>query len=55
VSVVYVDTGSFGGRPQREPGLLRLQAAGIPVAVVRRGDDLAGKLTGQALREVVSG
>ena len=30
------------GRP--EPLLLRLQAAGIPVAVVRRGDDLAAAL-----------
>jgi uncharacterized protein (DUF58 family) len=50
VSLVYVDPASFGGRPRAEPGLLRLQAAGIPVAVVRRGDDLAGKLSGEALR-----
>ena len=41
VSVVYVDAPTFaGGRPSREPGLLRLQASGVPVAVVRRGDDL---------------
>ena len=30
-----------------EPQLLRLQAAGIPVAVVRPGDDLAGALARQ--------
>jgi uncharacterized protein (DUF58 family) len=41
VSVVYIDAATFaGGRPSREPGLLRLQASGVPVAVVRRGDDL---------------
>ena len=41
VSVVYVDAPTFaGGRASREPGLLRLQASGVPVAVVRRGDDL---------------
>src|SRR5262249_29487509 len=36
VSLVYVDPASFNGRPPRsEPALLRLQAAGVPVAVVR--------------------
>jgi uncharacterized protein (DUF58 family) len=41
VSVVYVDAPTFaGGRHSREPGLLKLQASGVPVAVVRRGDDL---------------
>jgi uncharacterized protein (DUF58 family) len=55
VSLVYVDPASFGGRQRAEPGLLRLQAAGIPVAVVRRGDDLAAKLTGEALRGAASG
>ena len=54
VSLVYVDPASFGGRPRPEPGLLRLQAAGIPVAVVRRGDDLAAKLAGEALSGVAS-
>jgi uncharacterized protein (DUF58 family) len=54
VSLVYVDPASFGGRLRAEPGLLRLQAAGIPVAVVRRGDDLAAKLTGEALRGTAS-
>jgi uncharacterized protein (DUF58 family) len=55
VSVVYVDAASFGGAPRPEPALLRLQAAGIPVAIVRRGDDLAAKLGGDALREAVVG
>jgi uncharacterized protein (DUF58 family) len=44
-SLVYVDT---GGGP--EPQLLRLQAVGIPVAVVRPGGDLAGALAGQEAR-----
>ena len=43
VSLVYVDTQSFGPEVVngKEPALLRLQAAGVPVAVVHRGDDLA--------------
>ena len=50
VSVVYVDAPTFaGGRPSKEPGLLRLQASGVPVAVVRRGDDLQFVL-GTAMR-----
>jgi uncharacterized protein (DUF58 family) len=48
VSVVYVDLPSFEGRSRRAVGVdaaaLRLDAAGIPVAVVRRGDDLSGIL-----------
>jgi uncharacterized protein (DUF58 family) len=45
VSVVWVDAASYVSRPSRAvPGLLRLAAAGIPVAVVRRGDDLAATL-----------
>jgi len=45
VSVVWVDAPSFAGRPTRAvPGLLRLSAAGVPVAVLRRGDDLAAAL-----------
>ena len=55
VSLVYVEPASFGGRPRVEPALLRLQAAGIPVAVLRRGDDLAAKLGGEALRGAASG
>jgi uncharacterized protein (DUF58 family) len=45
VALVHVEASSFAGRPGRpEPALLRLQAAGVPVAVVRRGDDLAVSL-----------
>jgi hypothetical protein len=40
-SLVYIGA-------DREPQLLRLQTAGIPVAVVRPGDDLAAKLSAQA-------
>jgi uncharacterized protein (DUF58 family) len=46
-ALVYVDAPSFAnGRfvPRPEPALLRLQAAGVPVAVIRRGDDLAVRL-----------
>jgi len=45
-ALVYVDAASFAQPPSVavEPALLRLQAAGIPVAVLRRGDDLAAKL-----------
>jgi uncharacterized protein (DUF58 family) len=45
VSVVWVDAPSFVGRPTRiASGVLRLAAVGIPVAVVRHGDDLASAL-----------
>jgi uncharacterized protein (DUF58 family) len=45
ISVVWVDAPSFAARPTRvEPELLRLQAAGIAVAVVRQGDSLAAVL-----------
>jgi len=48
VSIVFVDPASFNGAARRaEPALLRLQAAGIPVAVVRAGDDLAAALSGR--------
>ena len=54
VALVHVDAASFAGRPGRpEPGLLRLQAAGVPVAVLRQGDDLAAALAGATRREVV--
>ena len=40
-SLVYVDASSWNGAgPTRDPALLQLQSAGVPVAVVRRGDDL---------------
>jgi len=52
VSVVYVDPTSFnGGRRRPEPLLLRLHNAGIPVATVRAGDDLAAVLKGSAAPE----
>jgi len=47
VALVHVESASFVGRPYRpEPELLRLQAAGVPIAVVRRGADLAAALEG---------
>jgi uncharacterized protein (DUF58 family) len=52
VSLVYVDPASFNGAAQRpEPLLLRLHGAGIPVAVVRAGDDLATVLGEAPLAE----
>jgi uncharacterized protein (DUF58 family) len=52
VALVHVEPESFAGRPRRpDPALLRLQAAGVPIAVVRRGDDLAGALDGAGARE----
>jgi uncharacterized protein (DUF58 family) len=45
VSVVWVDAASYAGRPSRgATGPLRLSGAGIPVAIVRRGDDLGAAL-----------
>jgi uncharacterized protein (DUF58 family) len=48
VSVVYVDLPSFGADERRAVGVdsaaLRLEGAGIPVARLRRGDDLEGVL-----------
>ena len=52
VSLVYVDPASFNGAARRpEPLLLRLHGAGIPVAVVRAGDDLAAVLGEAPLAE----
>jgi uncharacterized protein (DUF58 family) len=52
-ALVHVDAGSFAGRPHRpEPALLRLQAAGVPIAVVRQGDDLAVALAGVGAGEL---
>ena len=51
VSIAFVDPASFNGAALRpEPALLRLQAAGIPVAVIRAGDDLAACLSGEPAR-----
>ncbi|MFO7572441.1 MAG: DUF58 domain-containing protein [Gaiellaceae bacterium] len=45
VAVVWIDAPSFRGRPTRvSPGALRLAAAGIPIAIVRSGDELAAAL-----------
>jgi uncharacterized protein (DUF58 family) len=53
ISVVYVDAPTFAGaEPAREPGLLKLQATGVPVAVLRRGDDLAQVLSADQVAEV---
>jgi hypothetical protein len=48
-----VDAATFSGADRRpEPALLRLQVAGIPVAVVCAGDDLAARLEGEPVAEV---
>jgi uncharacterized protein (DUF58 family) len=45
VSLVFVDPTSFAGAsPKPVPELLRLQAAGVAVVVLRDGDDLAERL-----------
>ena len=58
VSVVYVDLPSFERRSRRAVGIegaaLRLDAAGVPVAVVRRGDNL-GAVLGATLEGVAHG
>ena len=50
VSVVYVHAPSFAGRRHAAVGadvaVLRLEGAGIAVAVLRRGDDLESVLGG---------
>ena len=52
VSLVFVDAASFNGaEAPRRPELLRLQAVGVALAVLRDGDDLAAKLGGPALVE----
>jgi uncharacterized protein (DUF58 family) len=52
VALVHVVAESFAGSPARPvPDLLRLQAAGVPIAVVRHGDDLAAVLGGANMPE----
>ena len=57
-SLVYVDPASFaqaaGERLAVDAGaqLLRLQRAGVPIIVLRRGDDLAVRLAADDLRAV---
>jgi uncharacterized protein (DUF58 family) len=58
VSLVYVDPASFAAPANgatREPGLLRLQAAGVAVSVIRRGDDLAARLSSPELARAALG
>jgi uncharacterized protein (DUF58 family) len=56
VSVVWVDSASFAGRPTRaEPGLLRLAAHGVPTGVVRHGDDLASVLSARRIGAAAHG
>ena len=52
VALVHVAPESFArGERRPEPALLRLQAAGVPIAVVRQGDDLPTALGGPAAVE----
>ena len=56
-ALVFVDPTSFGPNsapPPRRPLLLRLQAAGVPVAVLRRGDELVDKLSAERLRKAAN-
>jgi uncharacterized protein (DUF58 family) len=48
-SLVYVEAASFrpdGAPTVKDPALLRLHVGGVPVVVIRRGDDLRAKLGG---------
>jgi uncharacterized protein (DUF58 family) len=57
-ALVYVDPASFGpngAHPGPQPALLRLQAGGVPVALIRRGDDLASKLGTRRATDSVRG
>jgi len=55
-TLVYIDPTSFTDTPGKEldPGtagqILRLERAGVPVAILRRGDDLASVLGGGQLK-----
>ena len=56
VALVHVEAESFAGAPRRPvPELLRLQAGGVPVAVVRQGDDLGSVLHGASPSEAAHG
>lgn len=56
VSVAWIDAPSFEGRPTRaHPSVLRLAAAGIPVAVIRSGDDLRTTLEAPLLERRAHG
>jgi uncharacterized protein (DUF58 family) len=52
VALVYVEPETYAGAGRgREPALLQLQAAGVPIAVVRHGENLAAALGGASLVE----
>ncbi len=58
-SVVYVDAASFARPDANAPvgpaeaaQILRLERAGVPVVILRRGDDLAARLSAGELRAV---
>jgi uncharacterized protein (DUF58 family) len=58
-TLVYVERASFAETPAPtlDPGVsglvLRLQRGGVPVAILRRGDDLVAKLGGQTIGAAV--
>src|SRR6059058_5717406 len=57
-ALVYVDPASFGANGAHsapQPALLRLQAGGVPVAVIRRGDDLVTRLGTRGVGDSVRG
>ncbi|HXV57562.1 MAG TPA: DUF58 domain-containing protein [Gaiellaceae bacterium] len=57
-SLVFVEPASFAGRPatalrpETSAQLLRLERAGVPIVILRRGDDLAARLGAESLRAV---
>jgi uncharacterized protein (DUF58 family) len=56
VAVVLVDAASFAGAaPKPIPELLRLQASGVAIAVLRDGDDLAERLSAVEPAEAAHG
>jgi uncharacterized protein (DUF58 family) len=56
VSLVFVDAASFAGaEPSPRPELLRLQAAGVALVVLRDGDDLAERLAAPRAAEAAHG
>jgi hypothetical protein len=56
VALVLVDASSFAGAaPKPIPELLRLQASGVAIAVLRNGDDLAERLGAAQATEAAHG
>jgi uncharacterized protein (DUF58 family) len=56
VSVVWIDAPSWNGRPTRtSTGALALSSSGIPLSVVRRGDELAVALQAPVARGAAVG